>query len=82
MGAERKRWVDHTDEIQFPFQITPDPDLSKKDRRNLERDVLYWKDSSKRKDKEILLLQSTIRGLKSHITRQRGALHRKGVYKL
>lgn len=59
----------------------PETDMSRKDRRALEADIKYWRDSSKRKDKEITLLESKIKGLKGHITRLQGQLSRKGVYK-
>lgn len=57
-----------------------DPDLPQKERRNLQRDVQYWKESSKRKDKDIKLLTNRIRGYKSHISRLQAILSKKGVY--
>jgi len=39
-----------------------------KDRTNLERDVQYWKDSSKRKAEEVTLLTNKVRGYKGRIT--------------
>lgn len=58
----------------------PDPDLPQKERRNLQRDVQYWKESSKRKEKDIKVLTNKIRGYKSHITRLQDLLSKKGVY--
>ncbi|TDQ12210.1 hypothetical protein ATK78_1344 [Pedobacter metabolipauper] len=57
-------------------------DLTSKEKLNLKRDVQYWKESSKRKDKDIIHLNNKVRGLKSHITRLQAALHKKGVYKI
>lgn len=81
MGTERKRWRDLSDD-HYPANFGSNTELTNRDRLNLERDIQYWKAASKRKDEEIKLLQNQIRGLKSHITRQKGVLHRKGVYKV
>ena len=47
-----------------------------KDKTNLERDVQYWKDSSKRKDKEITQLNNSMRGYKGRITNLLGQIAR------
>jgi hypothetical protein len=39
-----------------------------KDKTRLEKDAQYWKESSKKKDEEIILLTNRIRGLRSRIT--------------
>lgn len=39
-----------------------------KDKTRLEKDAQYWKESSKKKDEEIVLLTNRIRGLRSRIT--------------
>ena len=39
-----------------------------RDKTNLERDVQYWKDSSKRKADEVTLLTNKIRGYKGRVT--------------
>jgi len=60
----------------------PDEDLTGKERRALQADVRYWKDSSKHKDEDLKYKNNQIRGLKAHITRLQAALHKKGVYKI
>ena len=62
-------------------QPEPENELTGKERRALEADVRYWRDSSRRKDKEIEHKDNQIRGLKGHVTRLHAQLHRKGVYK-
>ena len=47
-----------------------------KDKTNLERDVQYWKDSSKRKDQEIAQLNNSMRGYKGRITTLLGQIAR------
>ena len=49
-----------------------------KDKTRLEQDARYWKDSSKRKDEEIKLLNNKIRGFKSRITTLMGRITRLG----
>jgi len=59
----------------------PEPELTGKERRLLEADIRYWRESSRRKDEEIKYKDNQIRGLKGHVTRLHSQLHRKGVYK-
>jgi len=49
-----------------------------KDKTRLEQEAKYWKDSSKRKDEEIKLLNNKIRGFKSRITTLMGKITRLG----
>jgi hypothetical protein len=77
MGLPKRPW--NTELIVVPPD--PEPDLPGKERRRLEADMSYWRDAAKRKDKEIAYRDHQIKGLKGHITRLQGQLHKKGVYK-
>jgi hypothetical protein len=77
MEQHKRPWPSHL----IVVQPDPEPELTGKERRFLEADVRYWRESSKRKDKEIEYRDNQIRGLKGHITRLHAQLHKKGVYK-
>jgi len=47
-----------------------------KDKTNLERDVQYWKESSKRNADDLVLLNNKIRGYKGRITSLLGEIAR------
>lgn len=75
--GEKKLWAP-TDDLLIHKESADD--LTGREKRNLQRDVKYWKENSKRKDEDIKVLVNKIRGYKSHITRLQAALHKKGVY--
>ena len=77
MEEHKRPWPSHL--IVVPADT--EPELTGKERKALQADVRYWKDSSKRKDEEIKYKDNQIRGLKGHVTRLHAQLHRKGVYK-
>jgi predicted nucleic acid-binding Zn-ribbon protein len=76
--GEKKLW--DQEELHLTIPIDKTEELGSRERRNLQRDIKYWKESSQRKDGDIKVLNNKIRGYKSHITRLQAALHKKGVY--
>jgi hypothetical protein len=60
------------------MRIADSMEIIAKDKHRLEQDLQYWKESSKRKDGEISLLNNKIRGYKGRITTLMGEIARTG----
>lgn len=84
----RKEWFSNTDQAQEIshealnsgsfMRMADSLESIAKDKTRLEQDAKYWKDSSKRKDEEIKLLNNKIRGFKSRITTLSGKIVKLG----
>jgi hypothetical protein len=72
-----KEKIDHSHINSGSFMRMADSlETIAKDKTNLEREVQYWKDSSKRNAAQVELLNNKIRGYKGRITNLLGQIAR------
>ena len=81
--ASKSNWASDADKLNSDqinsgsfMRMADSLETIAKDKTNLERDVQYWKDSSKRNAEQVELLNNKIRGYKGRITTLLGQIAR------